>query len=316
MSTPMSIAIAAHLDSRATDLLRTALAADRVQWGSDPVEAVSFGDCEIVFGTIAPTALRRSPHLRWLQLESVGFEYYRGLADELAERGVVVTNLKGQFARPAAETAIGGLLSLYRGLNDLALAGSRHHWQSLEVRPRTTLLSEKRALVLGAGSIGTEVRRLLEAFHCDVTSFALRSPAAEIHNRSELDRELERADIVVNCLPSTAETDRLLDADRLQRFQPTAVFVNVGRGSVVDESALTEMLVSERLGGAVLDVTAQEPLAPDNALWAAPRTILTQHTGGGYADELADKARRFLANLARWRRGLPLHDVVDLQAGY
>lgn len=178
------------------------------------------------------------------------------------------------------------------------------------------MLHGKRVIILGHGSIGRMLRRLLEAFECRVQSFARTTSGAELRTTADLDRALPQADIVACCLPNTPETCGLFSRDRLARLAPLAIFVNLGRGSVVDESALVDALQSRRLGGAVLDVTVEEPLPAAHPLWGCPNTLIMQHTGGGYEGELLDKTRAFLANFAAFRSGEPLRNVVDLARGY
>lgn len=316
----MKVAIAAHLDDAAIRLCRENLESDDVQWVGSGSSASGWRDslarCEVVFGNVPAAWIPELAALRWLQLESVGFEYYRDVSEQISTRGIAVTNLRGQFAHPAAETALAGILGLFRGIDQLVRANVERHWVSLEVRPSTDLLHGKDVIILGSGSIGSQLRRLLEAFDCRVRSFARTSPSAELHTLVELDAALPEAHIVVCCLPSTPDTRLLFDRKRIARLAATAVFVNIGRGSVVDEVALAAALVDGSLGGAVLDVTNQEPIGLASPLWALPRTVLTQHTGGGYSDELVDKARRFLENLDRWRAGEPLDNLVNWQAGY
>lgn len=94
------------------------------------------------------------------------------------------------------------------------------------------------------------------------------------------------------------------------------IFVNVGRGSLVDEAALVNALCSGHLGGAVIDVTREEPLRPNHPLWEAPNTVFTQHTAGGSFDELDRKLGFFEQNLRRYRRGKALENVIDWKRGY
>jgi phosphoglycerate dehydrogenase-like enzyme len=168
---------------------------------------------------------------------------------------------------------------------------------------------------MGGGTIGSQTRLLLEAFACHVKTFA-RSSSADINTLPELDKELAQADIVIASLPHTPLTDTLLDAQRLAKFKQGAIFVNVGRGTLVDELALIAGLQSGAIGGAVLDVTRQEPLLADHPLWQTPNTILLQHSGGGYDREIVDKTRFFLENLERYRSDKPLINIVDFERGY
>jgi phosphoglycerate dehydrogenase-like enzyme len=313
--------ICAHLDEAACELIRAARPAGSFRFFSknavatdEPAALDAFLAAEACFGNVPGRWLTRATRLRWLQLESIGMEYYHGISGVPAD--LVVTNLKGLFDQPAAETAIAGLLALSRGVDRLVHAKSARTWISLEVRPQTWLLRDKQVIVLGHGSIGRKVRVFLEALGCRVRSFARTAAGAELLTRAELDRALPEADIVVGCLPDTPDTRGLLDRRRLGLLPAHAVLVNVGRGSLVDEAALTEALLQGRVGGAVLDVTREEPIPPSHPLWSCPRTLLLQHTGGGYGEELLDKARLFLTNLAAFESGAPLRNVANLARGY
>jgi phosphoglycerate dehydrogenase-like enzyme len=99
-------------------------------------------------------------------------------------------------------------------------------------------------------------------------------------------------------------------------MRPTARLVNVARGGIVDERALAAALREGRLGGAYLDVTEREPLPPESELWETPNLILTPHSSGMSSGSDDRAVARFLANLARYRAGEPLQDVVDLDVGY
>ncbi|MFD2262862.1 D-2-hydroxyacid dehydrogenase [Lacibacterium aquatile] len=311
----MKTFVYAYLDDRARtlilDRLPDAIIVDKHSIG--PEDRARFADCEVCFGNVPADWIPGSA-LRWLQLESIGFEYYRAIADRMSH--IAVSNLKGMFAEPAAETALAGLLSLYRGLDILTLAQKEQRWMSLEMRERMGLIAGQKVVIFGLGSIGGRIRDLLQAFGCEVTSFARTAPEADFRDIEALDAVLGQFDIVVSALPNTAATTGIFDRARLDRFKQGAIFVNVGRGSAVDEAALLDGLTSGHLGGAVLDVHLQEPLPPGHPLWSAPRTILTQHTGGGYADELIDKTLFFLGNFEKFETGQPLHNLVDLAQGY
>ncbi|MBL9214188.1 MAG: D-2-hydroxyacid dehydrogenase [Opitutaceae bacterium] len=314
---PAPILVCAHLDERAQRLLRESVPGDQLRFvpraelrPGHPVLAAA----EIAFGNIPGPLLAAAPRLRWMQLESVGFEYYQDPAHQ--KPGLVITNLKGMFEWPATETALGGLLALARGYTELIPAQAGRRWVELEVRPRTWTLHGRPALVLGAGSIGRRMRLLLEAFECRVQVYARSSPDATVRRPEDLPAAFAASEIVVCCLPKTPATIGLIGRELLRALPPSAVFVNIGRGAVVDEAALVEVMHERRFRGAVVDVTYAEPVPPDHPLWSCPNTIVTQHTGGGYADELLDKARCFLANLNRHRAGQPVQNQVDMARGY
>ncbi len=316
----MNIFVYAHLDERAVAHLREGLAGVEVYWANKhapvPEDRERFLASEICFGNVPAAWLAQARKLRWMQLESVGFEYYQKLQGEVEQSGVVITNLRGMFAWPAAETALAGLLALLRGVDEVAVEQKARRWVSLEVRPRMGLLHGRKVVVLGMGSIGRQVASLLRAFECEVKCFARTAAGADFRSAAELEAHLPEFSVVVNCLPSTRETADFFSRERLGRLSSEAIFVNVGRGSAVDENALVELLQGRKIGGAVLDVFKQEPLPAEHPLWNCPRTILLQHTGGGYADELLDKARMFLRNLERYRKGETLENRIQLERGY
>jgi phosphoglycerate dehydrogenase-like enzyme len=247
-----------------------------------------------------------------VQLYSAGIDPYQKLNLSGRPQPLTLTHLRDFFGKPVAETAVAGILALYRKTDELARLQSQARWVGGILRPSMQLLHEKRVVILGAGAIGSTIQTILQGFSCPV-QMVRRSAAPTL---ADLDQLLPEADILINCLPETSETKVLLDARRLGLMKKTALFVNVGRGSVVDEPALIEALQQDRLGGAVLDVSHTEPLPPDHPLWTCPRVLLTQHTGGGYETENADKVRVFTENLRRYRAGEPLLHVVDLEKGY
>ena len=218
------------------------------------------------------------------------------------------------IADPMAQTILGGLLALNRGVEQLAALKPKRDWQKMVLFPQLQVIHGAHVLLLGAGSVNQRLRELLTPYHCRFTVYARTS--GDIHTPAELDAVLPTADIVSAALPDTPGTRDLLNAARIARFKPTALFANVGRGSLVDEAALIAALQTGRLRGAVIDVTRREPLPPDDPFWTCPRTILTQHTSGGSNLVSPDVVGGFKTNLARYRAGQPLLNVVDWAKGY
>lgn len=267
-------------------------------------------DSAIVFGNPDAAVVAGNPNLRWLQLESVGFGEYAGLGWSRGGGPAVVTNLAGFFADPVAESALAGILSLYRGIDDLVRLQTERRWVGDPLRVGLCSLRGARVVMVGFGAINRRLAELLAPFDCAIT------PITRASTTSELDEALAVADIVVCTAPSTAATSNLFDAKRLKRMKRNAIFCNFGRGSLVDEAALADALESGSLAGAVIDVTRDEPLPASHRFWTARNLILTQHSGGGTMDELDRKIDVFLANLSRFRAGAPLEGVVDFSRGY
>ncbi|MFC7584974.1 D-2-hydroxyacid dehydrogenase [Nonomuraea antimicrobica] len=270
----------------------------------------AFAAAEIALGNCPPDWIDASTTLRWLQLASTGLDGYGHLARRPEVR---CTNLPGTFANPVAQTCLAGILAHYRGLDRLAAWQRSALWNRDALRPQLRTLTGQRALILGTGSIGRRLAELLTPFGCEVMTVGRHSGDITIN---DLDRVLPDADIVCAVLPGTDQTRHLLDRRRLSLMKTGALLLNAGRGSLIDEDALIDALRAGRLGGAVLDVTAQEPLPPDNPLWKCPNLLLTQHTAGGSADENRTTITVFADNLRRYRTGTPLRGLVDWQRGY
>lgn len=276
----------------------------------EPEQRAAFQSADLILGNPPSTWFANPlPNLKFWQLDSAGFDGYQGV-----QTTAQVANMGDYFAWPCAETMVAGLLALYRRIPELTLLQSRHEWVGAPIRARTDLLRYKRVVILGTGTIGRAVRQMLTGFEGTVTMLARTDPQAELHSADELKAVLPQTDIVVNCLPGTATG--FFSADLIAAMPPGSIYANVGRGTTTDEPALLAALQSGRLGGAVLDVTATEPLPADSPLWTLPNVLLTQHTGGGQPDEDAGKVALFLRNLALFGAGEPLENAVVLDRGY
>ncbi|MFT3705968.1 MAG: D-2-hydroxyacid dehydrogenase [Agriterribacter sp.] len=268
---------------------------------------------EIIFGNPKPaTLLEKAQNLQWMQLSSTGFDGYSSV-----HTNAVVTNLKDYFAQPCAETAIAGIMALYRGIDQFSILKTAVTWIGTPIREGLQLLLHKKVIILGAGGIGKQVAKILSGFDCDISFYARSAPEATIKTPEQLETALPDADIVIGCLPGTTQTKGLFTNRMISLMKPASVFCNVGRGNLLeDENALIQALMNKKIGGAVLDVTAQEPLPADHPLWKCPNIILSQHTGGGNITEYEGMIDFFLENLAAYKQKKPLQNQVKLSRGY
>jgi phosphoglycerate dehydrogenase-like enzyme len=270
----------------------------------------AFQSADLVLGNPPPAWFTEPlPNLKFWQLDSAGFDGYKNVQQQ-----TLVANMGDYFAWPCAETMVAGILAFYRRIPELVTLQNQSEWVGAPIRTRTGLLRNKRVVILGTGTIGQAVRKMLTGFDCDVNMLARTDPQADLHSAEELNAVLPQTDIVVNCLPGTATG--FVSADVIAAMQPGSLYANVGRGSTTDEPTLVEALTAGKLGGAVLDVTATEPLPADNPLWTLPNVLLTQHTGGGQPDEEAGKVTQFLRNFERFQAGESLENGVELERGY
>ncbi len=272
-------------------------------------------DVEIAFfsGDLYPERSRsfflpllEAPRLAWLHSYSAGIDH--PIFHRFMDRGVRVTSSSGAAAAPIAQTVLMYLLMLTRNAPAWSRAQQERRWAPHDIRE----LEGLRLLVCGLGPIGLEVARLAAACGMEVEGLR-RAPRGNegfaVYPLAALDARLGEADAVVLALPSTAATRDLFTAERFARMKPGALFVNVARGDLVDESALVARLESGHLGGAAVDVAREEPLPGNNPLWAAPNLIVTPHASGQSLRSHERAAEAFLDNLERFEDGRPLSNL-------
>ncbi|MFD7875526.1 D-2-hydroxyacid dehydrogenase [Streptomyces sp. NPDC059766] len=262
----------------------------------------------------ASTAVRAAwpgegPRPRWVHTASAGVDHL--LCPELVASDTVVTNARGIFEQPIAEYVAALVLAMAKDLPRTLELQGRREWRHREGQR----LAGTRACVVGSGPIGRAIVRTLKALGV-TTALVGRVPRTGIHGPQDLDRLLARADWVIAAAPLTEQTRGMFDTRRFGVMQPSARFVNVGRGELVVQDALAQALAKRWIAGAALDVFEDEPLAPDSPLWQVPGLIVSPHMSGdtvGWRDELG---AQFVELYERWAVGRSLPNVVDKQRGY
>lgn len=268
------------------------------------VEA-AWANNETFFGPVArdySIALLKSPTLKWLQSGAAGFDH--PMFGQLVERGVRLTTSHGQ-AVGMADYVLWGVLDHFQRGPERRAGQAAHEWRRLRFRD----LEGAHWLVIGFGAIGQGVAERAHAFGGRVTGVRrdqTAHPAAAIAPPERILELLPQADVVVLCVPLTPETRRLADARFFGAMKPHSVFVNVGRGGLVDEAALLAALDNAIPEHAVLDVFETEPLPPESPFWDHPRVTLTAHASGITEGQAARNDAAFLENLRRYLAGEPL----------
>jgi phosphoglycerate dehydrogenase-like enzyme len=257
-------------------------------------------------------AILSAPSLRWVSVGGSGTDH---LAPWDPER-LTVTNAAGVGAPTMAQYAIAAALHFTLGLPGFAAAQREHRWAPGSVGS----VEGKCLLILGLGRTGQAVARLAKAHGMRVLGLRAHPVATPFVDRVEpvarLHELLPEADILVVCVPLTAETRGRIDAAAFARLKPGAVLVDVSRGGVVRESALIAALEGGRLKGAALDVFETEPLPADNPLWGMGNVIITPHCSSVYEGWDLRSIEMLCDNLDRWKRGERLNNVVDPRRGY
>lgn len=270
----------------------------------------TIADADILIGNPPAELLENATEkLRFWQLENVGFEQYK----DVDFKGKVA-NVGDMSAAACAETIIAGILGFYRGVHIMVKNQFKKHWASENVESKLGLLGGKEVIILGSGAIGQHVKKILEAFECQIRMTAKSDPEADIHSFDELLAALPDTDLIVNTLPGNL--DNYVSESFFNAMKEGALYANVGRGNTTDEPEMIKALESGKLLGAVLDVTEVEPLPEDSKLWEMENVILTQHTGAAHKDRDRDKVRKFVENINQFLGGGEVKDEVSLSDGY
>ena len=281
---------------------------------SDP----DLGQADIAFGQPDAERAAASSRLRWVHLSSAGYTAYDRPDIRLAftQRGARLTVSSGVFDEPCAQHALAFLLAHARALpQSLRHQHTDRAWTTAATRSVSRLLGPgQTVLIVGFGAIGRRISQLLAPFGMTIIGFRRNPPAqteaVPVQAIAELDAWLPKADHIINVLPANAQSTGFFDKRRLGLMKPDATFINIGRGTTVDQDALVHALGSGALAAAYLDVTNPEPLPVDHPLWALPNCTITPHSAGGHHNEFDRLVSHFLANLARWDTGAQLVDQV------
>jgi phosphoglycerate dehydrogenase-like enzyme len=280
-----------------------------------PAEAyrTAIGGADIVVGR-PPARVLLGSGVRFVQIPRAGFEAYLGAGLE-HEPGLVLCSARGVFSPCVAEHAVALLIALARRVPSHAREFERAVWRRAPTAAYLELAGE-RVCVIGLGDIGTEIVRRCSGLGMEVVGVR-RKPVAQpevarVYGLDELSAAVADAPFVIVALPGGAGTRHLLGKEAFSSFRRGALFVNVGRGSVVDEDALVSSLEDGHLGGAALDVTEEEPPQPMSRLWAAPNLVLTPHCAGQSPKNAARMTALAVENVRRFVDCEPLLNQVAL----
>jgi len=282
-------------------------------------------DSDIFVGfSLRPEQFSLARKLKWIHstAAAVGQLMYPALRSS----GIEVTNASGVHRIPMAEHILGTLVALARRFPDCVRYQQQARWAQQELwdagdaaRPRE--LRGQVVLFIGFGAIGREVARLALPFGMRLRAITRsgRGDAAlaeKFYSPAQLLDALSQADFVVLAAPETSQTRKMMDARAFARMKPSAYFLNVARGALVDEPALIDALARRLIAGAALDVASEEPLPPENPLWKLDNVLLTPHISSVSERLWPRQMDLLMENLERWFDGRDLVNRVDLSRGY
>jgi phosphoglycerate dehydrogenase-like enzyme len=281
-------------------------------------------DAEIVIAwSIRPEQFKTAEKLRWIH--SPAAAVHQLMFPELIRSDVILTNAREVHGPVVAEHVIALIFALAKKIPDAVRLQQRHVWgQEIMWRghPSPRELAGATLGLVGVGSIGREVAKRASAIGMRVIAVR-ENPnkgkpdgVEQVYAFGDLETVLQQSDYVVLAVPVTPSTKHLMDAQRLSKMKPDACLINVGRGPLINESALADALRHHRIGGAALDVFDHEPLPADSALWDLENLLITPHTAG-LTEKLWERHYQLFAeNLRRYSACQPLLGVVDKNKGY
>lgn len=283
---------------------------------SDPSDAEVYLNGFKLKPTTLHKVLASAPGIRWQQTPSAGVNHI--LTPIFLEHDIILTNGAGVHAIPISEFVLSLILYHAKQLRQLQADHDQRKWEkSWLVLPE---LANSTVLILGTGNIGQAIAARIKPFEARVWGGRRRPEPLpnfdKIVGTNEWHALLPEVDYIIVATPLTPETKALIDETVLRSLPSHAYLINVGRGAVVDESALTKALTEGWIAGAGLDTVSIEPLPPESPLWSLPNLFITPHTS---AISPALKGRikdLFLDNLERYRGNKPLQNVVNKEAGY
>jgi len=253
-------------------------------------------------------ATLKSPDLKWVQSGAAGYD--NAIFGQFVQKGAALTTSHGQ-AVGIADYVLWGVLDAYQGGPGRRAAQAAHDWTRKPYRE----LDGSRWVILGFGAIGQGIAARAKAFGAHVTGVRRSGGSEPVADRivtpDGFADAIAEADVVALCAPATPETRHIMNASTFGRMKPGSVFVNVGRGALVDEPALLAALERDAPAHAVLDVFEVEPQPADGPFWDHPKVTMTPHAGGLSSGNAPRNDAVFLENLALYLAGQPLKDVAD-----
>ena len=280
-------------------------------------EHLAIADVLVTYGEdLKAHYLDNAPKLKWIFVASAGVE--KMPAEAIVKRGIYVSNVRGIHKKPMTESIFAHILAYKRALPFVYEKQAQRVWDK---KAKLSELNGSTALIIGPGAIGAEIGRILQAF--DVKTIGCNRSGREIpemdetYKIDELLEHLPKADIVISMLPSTGETKHLLKSEHFEAMKPTAMFMNFGRGNVVEESVLVKALKDGHIEHAVLDVYEVEPLPAMSELWDLSNVTLSPHFSSHSSRYVERSLEIFKPSLTMWLEGkATLPNEIDLRRGY
>lgn len=280
--------------------------------------ALPEADVLVTFGGgIREYTVKEALRLKWMHIMSAGVD--RLPFDQLINRQILITNVRGIHAIQMAEYTFAVLLQIVRRMQELAEAERQKRW---EKRLRITELWGQTLGIIGVGAIGKEIARRAKVFGMRTVGVNTDGRAVddvdEVYATRHLEQALQESDFVILTVPLVPSTRHLIGRRALDAMKDSAYLINIARGPVVDEQALIDALEQKRIAGAVLDVFDEEPLPTEHPFWTMDNVIVTPHISGLSPMYMTRAVDVFIENLMHYSAGEigKMQNVIDPKKQY
>lgn len=260
--------------------------------------------------------IQEARNLKWIMVASAGVEKMPNQA--IKERGIMMSNVRGIHKTPMSESVLAHLLALKRSLPFIYESQRNNEWNR---KTGSSELLGSTALIIGPGAIGSEIGRLLQAFGVRTIGCNRSGDTADYMDDmvtiADILNALPQADIIISVVPSTKETKHMLKKEHFDAMKQDAIFMNFGRGDLVEDQVLVEVLQNGQIAFAVLDVFEQEPLPLDHPFWNMQNVIISPHASS-HSEKYVERALEiFTPNLRKWLdQDTNPTNLVNLEKGY
>jgi phosphoglycerate dehydrogenase-like enzyme len=307
---------AAHVKAlaRVPEQVRSIVSNDpeKLQEAAPEADAILYAtsNAKLLTGVLPRASKARWIHSMWTGVEGI-------LTPEMLAHPAPLTNGRGVFRWPLADWVTAVMLHFAFDLGRVIRQQQAGVWEPF-VAGR---LEGKTLGIIGYGSIGSAVAARAKVFEMKIAALRRRSAASDrlvdqSYSSEQLNELIAASDYLLAVLPLTAETRGMLGAAQIAMMRPGAVFINIGRGPVVDETALIQALESGKIRGAALDVFSVEPLPAGHPFYKMSNVLLSPHTADRVEGFMEPAVEAFLENLRRFLAGQPLENLVDKHGGY
>jgi len=264
---------------------------------------------------VTDQTLELYPKLKWIQAMGAGVDKLP--LEVLAAKEILLTNVRGAHSVHMSEHVIWSILNLLRQGRTVMHQQDQKIWSA---KYRIEEMYEKTVCIVGAGTIGEAVAEKCQAFGMKVWGISQRGRSRpgfdRVGNLDNIEEFLECSDIVIALLPLTSETQNFFNAERFSQMKDGAYFINVARGSVVDEGALLQALQTGKVRAAALDVFVTEPLPETSPFWTLENVFLTPHSAGRSPNYTKRMFEVFLKNIKEYPNLTAMINQINLESGY